>query len=58
MNVAAISAAAAKDVRERAYVDDRTQVERSRPGRMAKAAARANKSLPFNRFPERERLAG
>ena len=58
VNVAAISAAAAKDVRERAYVDDRTQIERSRPGRMAKAAARANKSLPFNRFPERERLAG
>ena len=57
VNVAAISAAVAKDVRERAYVDDRTQAERSRPGQMAKAAAKANKSTPFNAFPF-ERMAG
>ena len=58
VNVAAISAAAAKDVRDRTYLDDRPQVERSRPGKMARAAAKLNRSLPFNRFPERERLAG
>jgi hypothetical protein len=57
VNVAAISAATAPDVRERTYVDDRAQAERSRPGKMARAAARLNRSLPFNRFPERERLA-
>jgi hypothetical protein len=58
VNVAAISAAAAKDVCERTYLDDRAQAERSRPGKMARAAAKLNRSLPFNRFPERERLAG
>ena len=54
----AISAATARDVRDRTYVDDGAQAERSRPGQMAKAAAKLNRSLPFNQFPERERLAG
>jgi hypothetical protein len=50
---AAISAASARDVTERAWVDDRTQPERSRPGKMARAAARRNGSASFA-FPERE----
>jgi DNA-binding transcriptional ArsR family regulator len=48
VNVAAISAAAAKDIAERTRLDDRTQEERSRPGRMARVAAKRNRSTPFN----------
>jgi hypothetical protein len=55
INTAAISAANAKDVRERGQ-DDRTTAQRSAHSSMgaAKAAAtmRANKAAPFNTFPE------
>ena len=57
VNVAAISAAAAKDVADRPRVDDRTQEERSRPGKMARAAARLNKSSNFNGHVFSERMA-
>ena len=58
VNVAAISAAAARDVRDRPRIDDRTQEERSRPGKMARAAARLNKSSNFNGYVFVERMAG
>jgi hypothetical protein len=47
-----ISAAAARDVAERTRLDDRTQAERSRPGQMAKAAAKRNRSYAFNPYTE------
>ena len=58
VNPERIKASTAKDVVGRTYLDDRAQAERSRPGQMAKAAAKLNRSLPFNRFEQRERLAG
>ena len=57
VRVEAISAAAAKDVADRPRVDDRTQAERSRPGQMARAAARLNKSSNFNGHVFTERMA-
>ena len=49
VNVAAISAAAAKDVRDRVHVDDSTAAQRSEWGRMARAAAKANGAVSFGK---------
>jgi hypothetical protein len=52
VRVEAISAASSKDVQERRYVDDATSAERSRRGKMARASAKANGSIPFVSFIE------
>jgi hypothetical protein len=57
VNPERIKASTAKDVVGRTYLDDRAQAERSRPGQMARAAAKRNRSNAFNPWFE-ERLAG
>jgi hypothetical protein len=52
IRIEAISAAAAKDVRERSYVSDVTAARRSECGRLARVAAKANRSPPFNVWAE------
>jgi hypothetical protein len=60
-NPAMISAAAARDVRERVSIPEQTSVARSENGRLARAKARSNAkrglTVPFNAFAL-DRLAG
>ena len=58
VNVAAISAATAKDVTERIYVNNISAAQRSNCGKLARAAAKRNKSVPFNGGGYFERMAG
>jgi hypothetical protein len=57
VNVAAISASAAKDVRERIYVNNNSAAQRSNCGKLARAAAKRN-GTQFNPFPEFDRMTG
>ena len=55
----AISAASAKDVRERVHIHDASSAEHSRRGKLARASAKRNGSTPFNNpFVEFDRMAG
>ena len=63
VRVEAVSAASAPDVQRRLqFPNEMSAAERTRLSSLnaqkARAAARLNKSLPFNRFPEREQMAG
>ena len=53
----AISVAAARDVRERTYIPEATAATRSHCGRLARAAAKRNRSQPFNGGGLFERMA-
>jgi hypothetical protein len=57
-NVAAISAAAAKDVAERSPSYNQTSLQRSLLASTSRAKAKANGATPFNAWPEFDRLAG
>jgi hypothetical protein len=48
IRIEAISAAAAKDVRDRAHVSDITAAQRSEYSKLARASAKKNGSQPFN----------
>ena len=48
IRVEAISAAAAKDVAERTTIPEATAAQRSNSGKLARAAAKRNRSTPFN----------
>ena len=52
-----IKASVAKDVTERLYVPEQTAEQRSYAGKMARAAAKRNKSQPFNGGGYFERMA-
>jgi hypothetical protein len=58
VRVEAISAAAAKDVVEPTYVNNISAAQRTNCGKLARAAAKRNKSTPFNGGGYFERMAG
>ena len=48
VRVEAVAASTAKDVRDRVYIPEATAAQRSNSGKLARAAAKRNRSTPFN----------